>query len=368
MSTIPAAAKAGFSDASSYDKFRPSYPPSAVSGLLKNLGLEGQKGARIVDLGAGTGKFTELLSQRPEGFEIIPVEPHEGMRTELEKKQLKGVKIAEGISMDMPFDDSSADAVIVAQVMLEASTCLGRKELTRLIGIPLVRPIPHGHSGLTKDVKVRQRAIVERNPSSYSTRRESWFNMECGRLCVVNSIHPLSGSKKLSVEDNQPKSWTTKSSYEEKMKSIMWSFVDSHNRFRHERWRDVFEHQGLLDPLFSLPLGEESTEWTVWLSKEAVWDRFSTLSQIAVLEGQEKDVRDRPSFDTTGSSYSSRKLKRRSSMLLIMKRLARTNMAILVYMELHLQRGRPECNLTWDSTASFVRLSLNITWMSPARH
>ena len=116
MPTLPAAAEAGFKHASSYDKHRPSYPPSAVSGLLKNLGLDGRNKARIVDLAAGTGKFTELLSQRPESFEIIAVEPHDAMRGELEKKHLRGVQIVKGSSTDMPFNDGSIDAIIVAQV------------------------------------------------------------------------------------------------------------------------------------------------------------------------------------------------------------------------------------------------------------
>lgn len=40
-------------------------------------------------------------------------------------------------------------------------------------------------------------------------------------------------------------------------------------------------------PDFSLPLGEESETWTIWLSEEKLWERFSTLSQIAVLQGGE---------------------------------------------------------------------------------
>jgi hypothetical protein len=43
-------------------------------------------------------------------------------------------------------------------------------------------------------------------------------------------------------------------------------------------------------PLFSLPLGNEAVKWTVWLSKEKIWKRFSTLSQIAVLDGRSLDV------------------------------------------------------------------------------
>lgn len=79
------------------------------------------------------------------------------------------------------------------------------------------------------------------------------------------------------------------------MKTIMWSFDDLQPRFRHEKWHDVFDKQlsttpfsiQSADPLFSLPLGEQSEKFTSWLSPEAVWDRLHSLSQISVLEGEE---------------------------------------------------------------------------------
>jgi hypothetical protein len=58
-------ANAGFDDASSYDKFRPSYPPEAVEKLLVHLGLSGMEGARVIDLASGTGKFTECMCSHP---------------------------------------------------------------------------------------------------------------------------------------------------------------------------------------------------------------------------------------------------------------------------------------------------------------
>ena len=42
-------------------------------------------------------------------------------------------------------------------------------------------------------------------------------------------------------------------------------------------------------PRFSLPLGEDSVKWTVWLSEEALASRVNTLSQIAVLKGKERE-------------------------------------------------------------------------------
>lgn len=106
----------GFAAASFYDLHRPSYPPEAVQKLLTRLEVAGRKGARILDLAAGTGKFTQLLAERNEGFKIVAVEPHEGMRGELEKKGLKNVTILEGDAKRVPLEEGSVEAVIVAQV------------------------------------------------------------------------------------------------------------------------------------------------------------------------------------------------------------------------------------------------------------
>ncbi len=82
------------------------------------------------------------------------------------------------------------------------------------------------------------------------------------------------------------------------MKDITWSFDDSQPRFRHEKWRQPFEKQlsstpftiQSADPLFSLPLGEASEKFVYWLTPQAIWDRYRSLSQISVLEGEELAV------------------------------------------------------------------------------
>ena len=80
-SSIPSASSRGFQNAASYDKHRPSYPLEAVTRFLEHLQVRGVQRARIVDLAAGTGKFTELLVGRDEDFEILAVEPHNGAYT-----------------------------------------------------------------------------------------------------------------------------------------------------------------------------------------------------------------------------------------------------------------------------------------------
>lgn len=107
----------GFSNAAAYDAHRPSYPPEAVQRLLKHLELAGKKNARIIDLAAGTGKFTEMLAAREECFNIVAVEPHDEMRRVLGAKGLERVDTRPGTATDMSgIEDGLADAVIVAQV------------------------------------------------------------------------------------------------------------------------------------------------------------------------------------------------------------------------------------------------------------
>ena len=111
-------ALAGFSKGAVYDQHRPSYPPQAVDDLLQALRLNASGGspANVLDLAAGTGKFTELLARRPEQFEIVAVEPNAGMRLELDKKRLPKVTVLDGLATQIPTEDERFDAVIAAQV------------------------------------------------------------------------------------------------------------------------------------------------------------------------------------------------------------------------------------------------------------
>lgn len=115
-SKISGSAIRGFANASAYDNHRPSYPSEVVDDLLVKLQVKGIKNARIVDLGAGTGKFSQLLAERDEEFEIVAVEPHEEMRKECEAKKLKGVKVVDSVAHEIPVETQSVDAVVVAQV------------------------------------------------------------------------------------------------------------------------------------------------------------------------------------------------------------------------------------------------------------
>ncbi|MBA2607354.1 MAG: class I SAM-dependent methyltransferase [Actinobacteria bacterium] len=96
-----------------YEKGRPEYAPDAVAYLLQRLGVaRAGDTKRVVDLAAGTGKFTRAL--RNAGINPVAVEPVAHMRDTL-AATTPGVEIVDGTAEAMPFGDGSTDAVIVAQ-------------------------------------------------------------------------------------------------------------------------------------------------------------------------------------------------------------------------------------------------------------
>lgn len=93
-----------------YERSRPSYPLAALAALADALPLE--SGRTVVDLGAGTGKFTRLLALT--GAEVLAVEPVTEMRERL-AELLPGVAVSEGTAEDTGLPDGCADAVVAAQ-------------------------------------------------------------------------------------------------------------------------------------------------------------------------------------------------------------------------------------------------------------
>ena len=106
MTTIHPTALQGFSaEAHSYARGRPEYPAEVLRWLTDNLNVG--TGKVVVDLGAGTGKFTKLLVQT--GADVTAVEPVEAMRMQL-VNGLPGVRCLAGSAEAIPLAASSANA------------------------------------------------------------------------------------------------------------------------------------------------------------------------------------------------------------------------------------------------------------------
>lgn len=95
---------------------------------------------------------------------------------------------------------------------------------------------------------------------------------------------------RLTFLDNSPRDWAPQTQWESKLKDITWRQDDNHPRFRHSVWKNVLGDKEKQPILFSQPLEEGSVPFTKFLAPGAVWDRFHTLSQIAVLQGKELEV------------------------------------------------------------------------------
>lgn len=110
-------AQTGFAAAAAYDAGRPTYLPEVVDLLLQKLEVSGVQGAKILEVAAGTGKFTEVLSRRPEKFDIVAVEPHDDMKQQLSNKKLERVTVVKGTAENLQvIQDGAFAAVIAAQV------------------------------------------------------------------------------------------------------------------------------------------------------------------------------------------------------------------------------------------------------------
>lgn len=89
-----------------YDRFRPGFPTAAADLILPT------PVRTVLDLGAGTGKFTERLISR--ASRVIAVEPSEQMLAVLRTK-LPTVETHVAAAEQLPLADGEVDAVTVAQ-------------------------------------------------------------------------------------------------------------------------------------------------------------------------------------------------------------------------------------------------------------
>lgn len=93
-----------------YERGRPGYPDALIAYLRQTVGIGPH--ARVVDVGAGTGKFTRELVRT--GAHVIAVEPVAGMRERC-ARELPFVPVLGGVAEALPLADNSARAVVAAQ-------------------------------------------------------------------------------------------------------------------------------------------------------------------------------------------------------------------------------------------------------------
>jgi SAM-dependent methyltransferase len=96
--------------AAEYERHRPEYPLAAVEWAAAELGLAA--GARVVDVGAGTGKLTRALVAA--GFDAVAVEPGRAMLDQL-RLAVPEADAHEAPAEAIPLPAESVDAAFAAQ-------------------------------------------------------------------------------------------------------------------------------------------------------------------------------------------------------------------------------------------------------------
>jgi SAM-dependent methyltransferase len=99
--------------AQAYVKARPGYPDEAMEYIYRLAPM----GAVFADIGAGTGKFTELLARY--GNKIFAVEPNADMREQLEitLEKFPNTAIFDGTAEATKLPGNSVDVITCAQAL-----------------------------------------------------------------------------------------------------------------------------------------------------------------------------------------------------------------------------------------------------------
>jgi len=143
------AAAEGFAkEAGAYVRGRPDYPEALDQWLREELGLRASD--TVVELGAGTGKFTPRLLAT--GARVIAVEPVQQMLEQLIRSH-PDVDAHVGTAEQIPVGDGMADAVVCAQAFHWFATPIALREIHRVLR-------PRGSLGLVWNVRDESRSWV----------------------------------------------------------------------------------------------------------------------------------------------------------------------------------------------------------------
>lgn len=115
--------------AEEYERGRPGYPDDAVEWILSQAHT-GDQLPDVVDLGAGTGKFTASLPGR--ASRVTAVEPDPQMRERL-AALLPTVTAVDGSAEHLPLPDASADLITMAQAWHWVDVASASREVARVL-------------------------------------------------------------------------------------------------------------------------------------------------------------------------------------------------------------------------------------------
>ena len=156
--------------AAAYDRARPAYPREAAAWLA------GEQPTTVLELGAGTGKLTEVLVGL--GHDVHATDPDEQMLAVL-RERLPGVRTTLAGAEELPVPDASYDVVVVAQAFHWFDHERALPEIARVLKpggrlavvwnarderIPWVRRLGQVLGGHAKDPEASPERVLVRSP------------------------------------------------------------------------------------------------------------------------------------------------------------------------------------------------------------
>jgi SAM-dependent methyltransferase len=114
--------------AAEYERHRPEYPEEALRWAAEQVGLA--FGARVLDVGAGTGKLTRGLVAL--GFQVVAVEPGAPMLAQLQVA-VPEAEALEGPAEAIPLPDANVEAAFAGQAFHWFDRSRALPELHRVI-------------------------------------------------------------------------------------------------------------------------------------------------------------------------------------------------------------------------------------------
>lgn len=131
-----------------YQAARPDYPGALFDWLAQQV----PAGAQVLDLGAGTGLFTQGLLAR--GWEVLAVEPDTAMRAACDARlgALPGYRSAAGQAERLPARAASVDLITAAQAFHWFDVGPARREFDRVLR-------PGGRVALVWNERVAETAL-----------------------------------------------------------------------------------------------------------------------------------------------------------------------------------------------------------------
>lgn len=257
------------SNHSLYDQLRPSFQPPVVQKFLKDLNLMNNERVNtdklILEIAAGTGKFTRNLVDNGWTDKLTVVEPSEGMLKSF-VKNFPQVNALQGSSYNIPVADNSIDSVIVAQGFHWFSDLASLHEIKRVLK-------PSGTFGCIWNFDTSSQAQIINQEDTHISflfdhnleelQHKQWDG--CDPYVVSNSV--------MGLHD-----WSNVVS------NYVYTFDTKVPQYRHGKWKDILMNTDLFKPIQA----HNFYYYKLIIKLEDVYKYWETRSYITDLSDKEK--------------------------------------------------------------------------------